>query len=251
MKNLIAALAFFAGVSLAAAQTEAKLEACNRISNSAKRMTCINEAIKPSPVLAPPRQAPLVLLPTPLPLNLDAAVPICDAIVTGLIPGRSLATEDTELSTADELVVMWPNGPAKPPTRCTVNRVTRKVVSFNVNGKVASGTYLAKIERYSILSREMDAGDYAKVVEGAKSALLIGFKDPLSVQYRGLFISTNSLHVLCGEVNAKNSYGGYIGFRRFYATEEPLVTQIEDANDTYPFSQKWPIMCGERRASVE
>lgn len=37
-------------------------------------------------------------------------------------------------------------------------------------------------------------------------------KDPASAQFRNL---KRGKEVLCGEVNGKNSYGGYVGFKRF------------------------------------
>ena len=74
------------------------------------------------------------------------------------------------------------------------------------------------------------------------------FKDPESAQFRntqyyskvyvyekGLRIP--AIHKVCGEVNAKNSFGGYVGFRRFYSlilvtvdgkmVDETLTAEIE------------------------
>lgn len=46
-------------------------------------------------------------------------------------------------------------------------------------------------------------------------------RDPLSAQYRNVKRSSRNLKtgaiVYCGEVNAKNAYGGYVGFTPFYA----------------------------------
>jgi hypothetical protein len=41
-------------------------------------------------------------------------------------------------------------------------------------------------------------------------------KDPASTKFRGERISSSGW--LCGEMNAKNSYGAYIGFKRFMST---------------------------------
>ncbi len=38
--------------------------------------------------------------------------------------------------------------------------------------------------------------------------------DPESVRWRGLVLATDG--AVCGEVNAKNKIGGYVGFRKFY-----------------------------------
>ena len=50
-------------------------------------------------------------------------------------------------------------------------------------------------------------------------------KDPESIQFRNLREIKNSLNVqtLCGELNGKNSYGGYGGFRSFSYTKDQLV----------------------------
>jgi hypothetical protein len=43
-------------------------------------------------------------------------------------------------------------------------------------------------------------------------------KDPDSGQFRGLkYFRNGDRHVLCGEVNARNSFGGMVGFTDFYA----------------------------------
>lgn len=47
----------------------------------------------------------------------------------------------------------------------------------------------------------------------AKAAIISTLKDPESVQFRG--ISRTPAGDICGEYNAKNSYGGYAGFEPF------------------------------------
>ena len=49
--------------------------------------------------------------------------------------------------------------------------------------------------------------------EQAKQAISSVLKDPGSAQFRN--IREVSGGVLCGEVNAKNELGGYVGFKRF------------------------------------
>jgi hypothetical protein len=55
-------------------------------------------------------------------------------------------------------------------------------------------------------------------------------KDPDSAKFRNRFEYTNSrgFTVVCGEINAKNSYGAYAGFQRFAATK--LGATIAAAN---------------------
>lgn len=52
-----------------------------------------------------------------------------------------------------------------------------------------------------------------------KAAAADAMKDPQSVQFRKLrgVKDAKEHEGLCGEMNAKNSYGGYTGFKSFYA----------------------------------
>lgn len=62
-------------------------------------------------------------------------------------------------------------------------------------------------------------------------------KDPSSAEFR-------NQSRLCGEVNAKNSFGGYTGFRRFIAANENMVV-IEGDGRMEPgdFKQVWLQSC--------
>ena len=96
---------------------------------------------------------------------------------------------------------------------------------------------------------------YAGFVRKAKEILTVDLKDPSSVQYRGLFISRRTIPVLCGEMNARNSYGAYVGFRRFYSTEISTLAEIEKLNGTYEerslFTSMLSNMCGAKVENVE
>lgn len=52
----------------------------------------------------------------------------------------------------------------------------------------------------------------------AKEKAAYDLKDPSSAQFRDLYAITRGLgdDTVCGEINAKNSYGAYVGFRKFY-----------------------------------
>ncbi len=56
----------------------------------------------------------------------------------------------------------------------------------------------------------------------AKEMVVSELKDPSSAQFRGLFAITRGRgdDTVCGEINAKNSFGGYVGFRRFYVNSD-------------------------------
>lgn len=55
-------------------------------------------------------------------------------------------------------------------------------------------------------------------------------KDPESAQFRNVKIAVNTVgeKSVCGQVNAKNSYGGYTGFKSFYAKINDKIVYLED-----------------------
>jgi hypothetical protein len=53
-----------------------------------------------------------------------------------------------------------------------------------------------------------------KELEPAKEAVANRMKDPGSTQFRNVSFHEGT-QAVCGEVNAKNSFGGYVGFRAF------------------------------------
>lgn len=56
-------------------------------------------------------------------------------------------------------------------------------------------------------------------VERSEKALTTNYKDPMSAQFTELSFTQGSYgKSLCGLVNAKNSYGGYVGARKFYVS---------------------------------
>jgi hypothetical protein len=102
------------------------------------------------------------------------------------------------------------------------------------------------------LSAEMPK-DPAKWGREAKTKLSHALKDAPSARWARLFVSSWSWKgerypTLCGEVNAKNSYGGYTGFKRFYFHPETGYS----FEDTHPdvFDDLWNENCGAKVADV-
>lgn len=93
---------------------------------------------------------------------------------------------------------------------------------------------------------------YADFVVKAKANLTRNFKDSSSAQWRNLFVSDSpkELLTLCGEVNSKNSYGAYVGFRRFFATEDAHLSQVADAKDSTVVDTMWQTLCASRTEEV-
>lgn len=75
--------------------------------------------------------------------------------------------------------------------------------------------------------------DQAALASGLASRM----KDPSSVQYRGIrsFVTSGNQRIICGEYNAKNSFGAYTGFEPFLVRtyeDQPVSTLAAD-NNTY------------------
>lgn len=66
-------------------------------------------------------------------------------------------------------------------------------------------------------------------IEAAELAVKDGLKDPGSAQFKNVAVKTNSLGetAVCGEVNARNSFGGYVGFQAFGVVDNVAVTQTD------------------------
>lgn len=75
-----------------------------------------------------------------------------------------------------------------------------------------------------------------------KKVVLDHLKDPDSAKFRNLTTSVDAIF-LCGEVNAKNSMGGYMGFKRFFTTGGTVV-ELE-GEGIYPavFNETWEENC--------
>ena len=62
-------------------------------------------------------------------------------------------------------------------------------------------------------------------------------KDPGSAEFR-------NQRGFCGEVNSKNSFGGYVGFKRFIAATKDMVVFEKDGRLTpSEFEQAWARHC--------
>lgn len=63
-----------------------------------------------------------------------------------------------------------------------------------------------------------DKNGQEKTIAAAQDSVKRGLKDPDSAKFQNLRIANyNNGKVVCGEINTKNSYGGYVGYERFVA----------------------------------
>lgn len=78
-----------------------------------------------------------------------------------------------------------------------------------------------------------------KMEEGVRQRL----KDPYSAKFRGSSMYTGGpARVVCGEVNAKNSFGGYTGFEGFVAAGDVIVL-ASDMKNQAEFADLWRQAC--------
>jgi ascorbate-specific PTS system EIIC-type component UlaA len=81
------------------------------------------------------------------------------------------------------------------------------------------------------------------IVKG-QEAVRAKLKDPSSAQFRNMFFSyveSAKAPVSCGEVNSKNSFGGYIGFQRYVSAGRSDLTFVEQ--EVQDFQNLWRELC--------
>lgn len=80
-------------------------------------------------------------------------------------------------------------------------------------------------------------------IEKGKDAVKQRLKDPESVQFRKTYFhrGKSGVPVACGQVNAKNSMGGYTGFQRFVSGASVELTYLEKEVDG--FAKVWNELC--------
>lgn len=78
----------------------------------------------------------------------------------------------------------------------------------------------------------------------SQEAITARLKDPDSVKFRNVgFYSGGSAPVACGEVNAKNGFGGYTGFERFIASGTKLAVLASDMQSPTEMQSMWAKLC--------
>lgn len=79
--------------------------------------------------------------------------------------------------------------------------------------------------------------------EKGKAAVTALLRDPASAEFRGVYFreNPNSAPVTCGEVNAKNGFGGMAGYQRFVSAGKPELTGIE--GQFHDFELLWNQFC--------
>lgn len=131
---------------------------------------------------------------------------------------------------------------------CRVDESGRFVSLITSSGEMMRSE-LVKVRGPSAGKIEYGAAEDDAFVRAGIDKIKRIVKDPDAVQFRELFISDNALKTLCGEVNGKNAYGAYVGYRRFYYTGRTSLDEIEKPGDSV-FAGMYPKMCGSVRKTV-
>lgn len=77
----------------------------------------------------------------------------------------------------------------------------------------------------------------AQLIARAKESISEDLKDPDSTNFRRIQVIRGSV---CGEINAKNSMGGYVGYKRFFSVGG-IIGRIDD--DSSSFQTSWDASC--------
>ena len=78
-------------------------------------------------------------------------------------------------------------------------------------------------------------GDAALIAK-SKAMMADRFNDPDSAKFRKVVVVRGTV---CGEVNAKNLMGGYVGYKRFVVDEEDALVD----SGSFKFEDLWELAC--------
>lgn len=104
-------------------------------------------------------------------------------------------------------------------------------IAFIVLGKIGSG---------DSTERKLAANNEARIAQ-AELAMKERLKDPESVQWRDVYVSRFAEAAVCGQVNARNSFGGYTGFKQFIVVSGLNLAFLEGEVDGW--SKIWIEYC--------
>lgn len=98
---------------------------------------------------------------------------------------------------------------------------------------------LMVVAAVSVAACDVDRSRFRGVVESR-------LKDPSSVQYRNdrIVRHADGRVFYCGEINARNALGGYVGFQLFVAdTESVAISQFDGGKAQRAFADLWMNSC--------
>lgn len=94
-----------------------------------------------------------------------------------------------------------------------------------------------------------DNNDESTFIDKGKKAVVDLLKDPDSARFKDVFYKEpkepGGFPVICGSVNARNSYGGYSGYSRFISDGTSKRTIFDTGKEE--FEDEWIYYCSDRR----
>ncbi len=96
----------------------------------------------------------------------------------------------------------------------------------------------------TIIIAALLAGCESGDIKKAKETVANELRDPESAQFRNISKTKKNefgVVTVCGEVNGKNAYGGYVGYQRFVNNPPSDRVYMENAWDT--FNNLWRSQC--------
>ena len=95
-------------------------------------------------------------------------------------------------------------------------------------------------EEASVANKKPDPVKTYKILKVAQDNVRARLKDPASATFKGEFVSKTGIP--CGEVNSKNSFGGYTGYQRYMASGGGLAV-LESDMAPEEFDKAWLKLC--------
>lgn len=94
---------------------------------------------------------------------------------------------------------------------------------------------------------------YSSLVAKVKKEVVRDFKDPDGAKFRDLALYQTQTgktgDLVCGQVNGKNSYGAFVGYRNFVYADGLIAIEEADGSGTYPILSE--AICHKRLRSIE
>lgn len=95
---------------------------------------------------------------------------------------------------------------------------------------------------------EVDYNDQARQqawIANTERAVKAQMKDPGSVRFRNsrFNVYDDKVPVVCGEINAKNGFGGHTGFQKYIASGDSFGPFLEETMSANEFAKSWNEFC--------
>ncbi|WP_115389819.1 hypothetical protein [Shewanella algae] len=76
-----------------------------------------------------------------------------------------------------------------------------------------------------------------------RNKALARLKDPKSAEFKDVYFfrGADNVPMTCGQVNSKNSFGGFVGFQHFVSGGSPDMTFLQ--NEVDDFASVWNKFC--------